>query len=237
MSSRRDVPIWSHPEPGGRKPRFSRDQIAAAALAIADAEGFEAVSMRRIAAALGAGTMTLYHYVRTKEDLVALMDDALMGEVLVPPGELPTGWREAIAAVARRTRAVFVRHPWALVSLLAAPPGPNGMRHFEQTLEAMADAPFDDREKLELVAVIDDFVFGHVLRAGAASAAVGPEAVAAARALGEARLATGEYPRTATLYRGKDPTGETAKSECRAYGGSPPSALGTQPQFFPQLAG
>ena len=52
------------------------------AFAIADSKGFEAVSMRKIAAKLGAGTMTIYHYVRTKDDLVALMDDALMGEVV-----------------------------------------------------------------------------------------------------------------------------------------------------------
>ena len=58
------------PEPGARRPRHTREQIAAAALAIADAEGFEAVSMRRVAAELGAGTMTLYHYVRTKDELV-----------------------------------------------------------------------------------------------------------------------------------------------------------------------
>ena len=82
-------PIWVRPEPGTRRARFSREQIAAAALAIADAEGFEAVSMRRIAAQLGAGTMSLYRYISTKDDLVTLMDDALMGESLVPEGELP----------------------------------------------------------------------------------------------------------------------------------------------------
>ena len=78
------LPIWLRAEPVRRKPRFTREAIAAAAFAIADAKGFEAVSMRGIAAKLGAGTMTLYHYVRTKDDLVALMDDALMGEILIP---------------------------------------------------------------------------------------------------------------------------------------------------------
>ena len=51
---------------------------------IADAEGFDAVSMRRIAAELDAGTMTLYHYVRTKDELLTLVIDAVMGEVVVP---------------------------------------------------------------------------------------------------------------------------------------------------------
>ena len=58
-----ESPIWARPEPGERRARRAREQIAQAAIAIADAEGFEAVSMRRIAAELGAGTMTLYHYV------------------------------------------------------------------------------------------------------------------------------------------------------------------------------
>lgn len=67
------LPISLRPEPGERKPRLTRDRIAEAALAIADRAGFEAVSMREVAGRLGAGTMTLYHYVRTKDDLVALM--------------------------------------------------------------------------------------------------------------------------------------------------------------------
>ena len=85
--------IWTRPEPGTRRPKFTRDQIASTALAIADTEGFAAVSMRRIAAELGAGTMTLYYYVRTKDELVALMDDAIMGEVLDPcrRSSRPTG--------------------------------------------------------------------------------------------------------------------------------------------------
>src|SRR5580658_9905519 len=95
-------PIWARPEPAARQPRFSREQIAAAALEIADADGFEAVSMRKIAAHLGAGTMSLYRYIATKDDLVALLDDALLAEALVPGGELPHDWQEALALVARR---------------------------------------------------------------------------------------------------------------------------------------
>ncbi len=64
--------------------------------------------MRRVAQALGAGTMTLYHYVRSKDELVTLMHDAVMGEVLVPEGELPSDWRAALghhrATLARRLR-------------------------------------------------------------------------------------------------------------------------------------
>src|SRR6266496_1819554 len=131
--------IWTRPEPGTRRPKFTRDQIASTALAIADAEGFAAVSMRRIATELSAGTMTLYYYVRTKDELVALMDDAIMTEVLIDAGEFPKHWYDALTAVGLRTWEVLTRHPWALHSLQNAPTGPNAMRHFEQSLAALAE--------------------------------------------------------------------------------------------------
>jgi AcrR family transcriptional regulator len=162
---RDNLPIWARPEPGTRRPRFSREQIAAAALVIADTEGFAAVSMRRVATALGAGTMTLYHYVRTKDDLVALMDDALMGEALVPDGEMPSLWRPAITLVSHRTRAAIIRHPWALVSLRDAQSGPNAMMHFEQSLQAVANTGLSLWDRIELLAIVDDYVHGHLLRA------------------------------------------------------------------------
>jgi AcrR family transcriptional regulator len=198
-TQRQQTPIWAHPEPGDRRPRFTRERIASAALAIADAEGFDAVSMRRVAAKLGAGTMTLYHYVRTKDDLIALMDDALMGEVLFPDRDMPSDWRAALTAIARRTRVVFVRHPWALVSMLGAPPGPNAMRHFEQCLAAIASTPLDRIGKLELLALVDDFVFGHALRASEGRARARPRGKAFLEFL-RRQFESGYYPQTAALF-------------------------------------
>ena len=80
-------------------------EIAAAALAIADSEGIDAVTMRRVARELGAGTMTLYHYVRTKDDLLALMSDALLGELIVPDEALEGGGaRRSARSAGGRTR-------------------------------------------------------------------------------------------------------------------------------------
>jgi AcrR family transcriptional regulator len=197
--------IWSRPEPAERRPRFSRRQIAETALAIADAEGFEAVSMRRIAAELGAGTMTLYHYVRNKEELVALMDDAHMAESLVAAGELPQDWRAALTVIARRTRAVLMRHPWALQSLQAAQFGPNAMRHFEQSLAALAHTPLDAPAKFSVLAIVDDYVFGNVLRAGEmlarrqAARDTSPEEVEAVMAYAMSEMRTGRYPHMQAL--------------------------------------
>ncbi|GAA0940112.1 TetR/AcrR family transcriptional regulator [Virgisporangium aurantiacum] len=201
--------IWTRPEPGSRRPKFTRDQIAATALAIADAEGFAAVSMRRIAADLGAGTMTLYYYVRTKDELVALMDDALMGEVLIPADEFPSHWFEAMTAIAERTWDVLMRHPWALSSLQSAAVGPNAMLHFEQSLAALADTGLSAPDRFALIAWVDDYIHGNVLRAAELRSpnAVPPddERIEEAVRFGQSQLATGRFPHTATLFGDEDP--------------------------------
>jgi AcrR family transcriptional regulator len=156
--------IWLRDEPGARRPGHSRAQIAAAAIEIADSEGFDAVSMRRVAQELGAGTMTLYHYVRNKDELVMLMNDAVMGEVLVPDGELPEDWREAIAVIAHRSHEAFQRHRWTLDRVTDISIGPNGIKHFEQSLQAVAGTGLPVRERLHTISLVDEFVFGYSLR-------------------------------------------------------------------------
>jgi AcrR family transcriptional regulator len=194
-----DGPIWARPEPSARSVRFSRQQIAAVALEIADAEGFDAVSMRRIARSLGAGTMSLYRYIATKDDLLALIGDALLGEALVP-GELPADWLEAIAAVARETRRAYQRHPWAIRvvqregTVQAALAGPNGLRHVEQSLSAMSGAPMDGKAKLDVLAIVDDYVFGHLMRAAATP---DPEATGIDDFV-RSQLASGSFPQLST---------------------------------------
>jgi AcrR family transcriptional regulator len=141
---------------------LSRQKIGEVALAIADRQGFRAVTMRRIAQELKVGTMSLYYYVKTKDDLMAVMDDVLMGEIVLP--SLPKNWRSAVLEIALRTHAVLTRHSWALATMLAAPPGQNAMRHMEQCLRALDRAPMNSRQKLALLATVDDFVFGHALR-------------------------------------------------------------------------
>jgi AcrR family transcriptional regulator len=209
MSNRdRSRSIWERPEPGSRRPRHTREQIAAAALAIADREGFDAVSMRRVAAEIGAGTMTLYHYVRTKDDLMDLMDDAIMGEVLVPAGELPETWREALTAIARRSREAFLRHPWALLALGGARGGPNGMRHFEQSVAAVSGLDLDARGKLELIAMVDDYVFGFVYRSGEIAAnfdaTTHEEELEELLPSFEAQMQSGEFPHIEALFGDSD---------------------------------
>ncbi len=157
--------VWTRPGPRTRQPRFSREEIASTAVEIADAEGFDAVSMRRLAAELGAGTMTLYHYVRTKDELLTLVTDTVMGEVIVPDDEpFPSEWREALKLIARRTRASLARHPWILDITDDPPIGPNAVRHFDQSLAAVASLDLPLEEKFDIVTAVDEYVFGYSLQ-------------------------------------------------------------------------
>jgi AcrR family transcriptional regulator len=156
--------VWFRQEPVSRRPAHTRADIARAAVEIADSEGFDAVSMRRVAQRLGAGTMTLYHYVRNKDELITLMSDAVMAEVVVPEGELADDWRTALTQIATRTRDIFATHHWVFERMGDGRPGPSGMRHFEQSLHAVASLGLDRQETFELIGLVDDYVFGFSLR-------------------------------------------------------------------------
>jgi AcrR family transcriptional regulator len=198
-------PIWARPAPGERRPAHTREALAAAALRLADREGFEAVTMRRVAAELGAGTMTLYHYVRNKDELTALMAEAIMGELLIPDDELPGGWRDGMAEIARRTRRIFQRHPWIVEHMDdddQAPWGPNVLRHVEQSLAVAARTGLGIDEQLELTGLVDDYVLGYAMRAAEHEAE--ERHLEAMVAYLQTQLQTGEFPYLAAIM-GNDP--------------------------------
>jgi AcrR family transcriptional regulator len=189
----------------GRSRAVTRDEIVAAALAVADEAGFEAVSMRNVAARLGVGAMTLYHYVPSKDDLLDLMFDEVMRELLVPE-PLPADWREAITAISRRTREAWRRHPWIASSIGERSAfGPNSMRHVEQSLAAVEGLGLDGPEAFVVLSAVDDYVLGHTMRQVGQEAALGREGIDA-DAWREAMepywremIATGEFPRMAKM--------------------------------------
>src|SRR6266700_1877830 len=131
--------IWMRPERPARgpAPAYSRDQITAAAIKIADADGLDALSMRRVARELGAGTMSLYRYVRNKDDLLELMVDAVLGET-IPEDFARTGdWRADLRALARLMRAGMTCHPWILARPDPLSFGPNTFRVSETILSCV----------------------------------------------------------------------------------------------------
>ncbi|HEY6276280.1 MAG TPA: TetR/AcrR family transcriptional regulator [Streptosporangiaceae bacterium] len=151
--------IWDLPERGSRgpKPRLDRDAIAAAAVRIADTEGPAALTMRRVASALGIATMSLYNYVPAKDHLAQLMIDRLAGEYSYPP-QPPADRRRAVADLARQARDIARRHPW-LPGLLHRPPpaGPNGLRYLDYFLGLLAGSRLDTGAKLEVIALVSGF--------------------------------------------------------------------------------
>ncbi|WP_435111082.1 TetR/AcrR family transcriptional regulator [Nocardiopsis synnemataformans] len=149
--------LWGlrQPEPRrGPKPRLSREAVVVAAVAIADAEGLEAVSMQRVAKELGYTTMSLYRYVDSKEDMLVLMSDAAMeGD---PPEPREDGdWRAGVEEWARRLIAMYRRHPWAVYLSLNGPPsGPNGLRWMESGLREISRSGLDLGWSLQMLTML-----------------------------------------------------------------------------------
>jgi AcrR family transcriptional regulator len=192
--------LWTRNEAGSRRPRFTRDELTTAATHIADTEGFDALSMRRLATELGSGTMTLYHYVKTKDELLTLVVDSIMGEVVLGPNEpMPEHWREALTLIATKSRNALLRHPWILDLSEDPGIGPNSVRHFDQTLQAVASMPIPLRDRFDIVSAVDEYVFGSCIAErhhdSEADAAHDSRMTLYVNSLVE----TGEYPQLAAL--------------------------------------
>jgi AcrR family transcriptional regulator len=138
----------------GPKPSLNVERIATTAVAIADAEGLEAVSMQRVARECGVTTMALYRYMPGKAELVALMLDVGLGAP--PPLEGEQGdWRTQLVDWARRLWTVFQRHPWSLAA--TAPVrlmGPNELRWFEIAVSALSGTNLTSDEAAQAVLAI-----------------------------------------------------------------------------------
>jgi AcrR family transcriptional regulator len=191
--------IWTRLErsPTGRPPRRSRAEITAAAVAIADRDGLDAVSMRRVAADLGTGPASLYRYLESREDLLDLMSDAAGAEYSfgTPSGD----WLADLVALGTQARAIMRRHPW-LADLVPRRPtlGPNGVALLQHYLEVLEAHPASNTAKLEafgmLFAVTAVFV--------QAELSGGPASQRRNAAYLRQIISSGEYPRLGQLLAG-----------------------------------
>ncbi|WP_425844448.1 TetR/AcrR family transcriptional regulator [Agrococcus sp. TSP3-2-1] len=140
----------------GPKRELSTERIVEAAIEIADADGLEAVSMGKVAAAVGVAPMSLYRYVTGKDDLLLLMFDAA-SEVTVPS----TGgtWRERVKQWALFVRATYEAHPWlADLPPSSTPTTPNRLALIEAGLVALEDVPAPDRMKLPTLLLLLGYI-------------------------------------------------------------------------------
>jgi AcrR family transcriptional regulator len=133
-------PPWQRlPERSGRRRRepISRDAIVTAAITLLDRDGLDALSMRALAEQLGTGAASLYWHVGSKDGLLDLVFDKIIGEVAVPAAD-PARWQEQLKEVARSQRATCLRHPYIVrLSIGRIPMGPNAIRLSERVLAIM----------------------------------------------------------------------------------------------------
>ncbi|HET6295044.1 MAG TPA: GntR family transcriptional regulator [Kribbella sp.] len=150
--------------PAVEAPTLSKEEVVRTAIAIADAEGLAALSMRRIASDLGVSTMALYRYVGGKEALVLQMVDTCIGEFPLPAGR-PAGWRESIETAARLQWSAYRRHLWLAGAINMSRPQllPNLLPHTDVVLRALAGFGIDGSTSLFAAITVFGYVRGVAL--------------------------------------------------------------------------
>jgi AcrR family transcriptional regulator len=201
--------VWARDEEQSSGPQpLSREAIVAAAIEIADADGLEAVSIRRLATKLDARPMSLYSHIGRKGDLIDLMVDEVMAGAIIPGGPPTDDWREALRQIAQRTRESTRAHPWMIAAAFHRPfLGPNALRHIDQSLAAVSELPLSPERKRAVLLAIDTYTLGFVRwevmspKAGGGTPCAGrPEAGPSAAEIDAylaAQTASGDYPHLA----------------------------------------
>ncbi|MFV2173246.1 TetR/AcrR family transcriptional regulator [Actinomadura sp. LOL_016] len=141
----------------GPKPKLTVEEIVRTAIAVADAEGLDALSMRRVADELGVAPMSIYTYVPSKAELIDVMFDRVLAE-LTPPDDVPGGWRPKLEYIARDNWDLYHRHPWMLhVAVVRPPMGPAIFAKYEFELQAVDGIGLTDVEMDSVVALVTGF--------------------------------------------------------------------------------
>ncbi|MGX1772154.1 TetR/AcrR family transcriptional regulator [Nocardia brasiliensis] len=156
--------VWARPrKPRREQPALSRDQIVAAAIALLDSAGFEALSMRKLGAELNAGATSLYTHVANRDELIELVADAALGALPVPDPADPRGWRAAVTDFTVALRRTMLRHPW-LSSMIGEIGtlylGPNMMRGTDGFLGVLERAGMDSATADLAMSTILGYAFG-----------------------------------------------------------------------------
>jgi len=143
---------------------LSTQAIVDTAIAIADVDGLDAVSIRRVAAILDVRPMSLYTHIVSKDELLELMANELVGTLIVEP-PLPDDWREALTTISRAYFNMFVSHPWLLALFTRRPrPGPNAARQAKQLAAAVDGLRLPPEDVWRLLGIVNDYVLGNALR-------------------------------------------------------------------------
>lgn len=153
--------LWGDAAPRrrGPKPALSAAQIVQAAMDLADAEGLAAVSMARVAEAVGYTPMALYRHVSGKDELLVLMSDAVARDLPDIPAD--TDWRAGLEAWTRAQIVMGLDRPWFIdLPLSAVLPGPNRMRWMDQAFGVLRPVDLPADEKLAIIGLLAQHVLG-----------------------------------------------------------------------------
>ena len=154
----------STPEPT-TEPRtpLSKERVLEVAVALAARDGIESLSMRKLAGELGAGAMSLYHYVPNKERLLDGMVDIVFGEIELPSAGVD--WKTALRRRAIATREVLNRHRWAVGLMESrASPGPASFRLHDAVLGYLREGGFSIELTIQAYSVLDAYIYGFALQ-------------------------------------------------------------------------
>lgn len=145
---------------------LSRARLLAAAIAVADAGGIAALTIRSVAAELGVKPMSLYHHVANKEAIIDGVIDIVFGEIDLPPAD--TDWRTALRRRAHSARAVLRRHPWAVPLMESRMhPGPATLRHHDAVLATLRRGGFPIELAGHAYSLLDSYLYGFALEEAA----------------------------------------------------------------------
>ena len=176
--------------------RLNRDKVVGAAIALADANGIESLSMRKLGGELGVEAMSLYNHVSNKGDLTDGMIDSVFAEIDLPSGGID--WRTAMRRRAISVRQVLARHPWATGLMESrTTPGPATLRHHDAVLGILRAAGFSIVLAAQASWVLNSYIYGFVLQEkNLPATSVGSPKLARVVL---ARLATQDYPHVAEM--------------------------------------
>lgn len=213
-----DLPIWKRSERGARgpAPEHSRASIAAAAVKLGDAEGLKAVSIRKVAAAVGLAPASLYRYVASRDELLALMTDACIGDLELPATPTGRGWQADLLDIGRALRRTYHEHPWLLEFVMSGQSrsallGPAMIDYTERTIAAMAGVPASGQVKMEASAIFNGLVGLFALDERAEAGNTSPEAQLANAAYLAEQVTDGEHPYLAELLAASPPPDALAR--------------------------
>jgi AcrR family transcriptional regulator len=152
--------LWEPPAEATRGPKaaLSRSRVVEAAMKLADAEGLDALTMRRVAETLGSTAMSLYRHVPGKDELLDLMFDTAWGETRPTP-KVP--WRDGLEFFARQLWGMYRAHPWVVqLGATRRMPGPEAMTRADAALAVVADLGLLAEEMQAVVTTVGQFVDG-----------------------------------------------------------------------------